>query len=107
MSTKEAIYSVCVLVIVGLSFIVCITAKAASKWARKEEILEEIQFKTILVEKKEETENVSEIVQEIEDKSESTDIEEAEREVTTTEETEYENETVVTEERIYVSTLEL
>ena len=73
----------------------------------EEEILEEIQFKTILVEKKEETENVSEIVQEIEDKSESTDIEEAEREVTTTEETEYENETVVTEERIYVSTLEL
>lgn len=72
----------------------------------EEEILEEIQFKTILVEK-EETENVSEIVQEIEDKSESTDIEEAEREVTTTEETEYENETVVTEERIYVSTLEL
>lgn len=73
----------------------------------EEEILEEIQFKTILMEEKAETENVSEIVQEIEDESESADIEEAEREVTTTEETEYENETVVTEERIYVSTLEL
>ena len=41
MSTKEAICSVCALVMVGLSFIVCITAKAASRWSRKEEILEE------------------------------------------------------------------
>lgn len=41
MSTKEAICSVCALVIASLSFIVCITAKAASRWARKEEILEE------------------------------------------------------------------
>ena len=41
MSTKEAICSVCALAVAGLSFIVCITAKAASKWARKEETLEE------------------------------------------------------------------
>lgn len=41
MSTKEAICSVCTLAMIGLSFIVCITAKAASRWARKEEILEE------------------------------------------------------------------
>ena len=86
----------------------------------EEEILEEIQFKTILVEEKAETENVSEIVQEIEDESESADTEEVESEVTVTEEiegetavieeaeseneivvaeeTESENETVVTEE---------
>ena len=53
--------------------------------------MEEIQFKTILVEEKAETENVSEIVQEIEDESESTDTVEVEIEVTTTEETEYES----------------
>lgn len=41
MSTQEAICSVCVLVVTGFLFIVCITAKAASRWARKEEILEE------------------------------------------------------------------
>ena len=41
MPTKEAICSVCVLVVAGFLFIVCITAKAASRWARKEEILEE------------------------------------------------------------------
>lgn len=41
MSTKEAICSVCTLVMIGLSFIVCITAKVASRWARKEEALEE------------------------------------------------------------------
>lgn len=41
MSTKEAICSVCVLAVAGFLFIVCITAKAASRWARKEEILEE------------------------------------------------------------------
>ena len=41
MSTKEAICSVCVLVVAGFLFIVCTTAKAASRWARKEEILEE------------------------------------------------------------------
>lgn len=43
MSTQEAICSVCVLVVAGFLFIVCITAKAASRWARKEEILEEEQ----------------------------------------------------------------
>ena len=62
----------------------------------EEEILEEIQFKTILVEEKAETENVSEIVQEIENESESTDTEEVESEVTITEE--IEGETAVTEE---------
>ena len=62
----------------------------------EEEILEEIQFKTILVEEKAETENVSEIVQEIEDESESTDTEEAESELTVTEE--IEREMAVTEE---------
>ena len=41
MSTKEAICSVCVLVVTGFLFIVCTTAKAASRWARKEEVLEE------------------------------------------------------------------
>lgn len=41
MSTKEAICSVCALVMIGLSFIVCVTAKASSRWARKEEALEE------------------------------------------------------------------
>lgn len=41
MSLQEAICSVCVLVVTGFLFIVCITAKAASKWARKEETLEE------------------------------------------------------------------
>lgn len=41
MSIQEAICSVCVLVVAGFLFIVCITAKAASRWARKEEILEE------------------------------------------------------------------
>ena len=41
MSTQEAICSVCALAMAGLSFIVCITAKAASRWARKEEALEE------------------------------------------------------------------
>lgn len=41
MSTNEAICSVCVLVVAGFLFIVCITAKAASRWSRKEEILEE------------------------------------------------------------------
>lgn len=41
MSTQEAICSVCVLVVAGFLFIVCITAKAASRWARKEEALEE------------------------------------------------------------------
>lgn len=41
MSTKEAICSVCVLVVAGFLFIVCTTAKAASRWSRKEEILEE------------------------------------------------------------------
>lgn len=41
MSTNEAICSVCVLVGAGFLFIVCITAKAASRWARKEEVLEE------------------------------------------------------------------
>lgn len=43
MSTQEAICSVCVLVVTGFLFIVCITAKAASRWSRKEEILEEEQ----------------------------------------------------------------
>ena len=43
MSTQETICSVCALAIAGLSFIVCITAKAASRWSRKEEILEEEQ----------------------------------------------------------------
>ena len=41
MSTQEAICSVCVLVVASFLFIVCITAKAASRWSRKEEILEE------------------------------------------------------------------
>ena len=41
MSTKEAICSVCVLVVAGFLFVVCTTAKAASRWARKEEVLEE------------------------------------------------------------------
>lgn len=43
MSLQEAICSVCVLVVTGFLFIVCITAKAASRWSRKEEILEEEQ----------------------------------------------------------------
>lgn len=41
MSTQEVICSVCVLVVTGFLFIVCVTAKASSGWARKEEILEE------------------------------------------------------------------
>lgn len=41
MSLQEAVCSVCVLVVAGFLFIVCTTAKAASRWARKEEILEE------------------------------------------------------------------
>lgn len=41
MSTQEAICSVCALAMIGLSFIVCVVAKAASRWARKEETLEE------------------------------------------------------------------
>lgn len=41
MSTQEAVCSVCVLVVTGFLFIVCITAKASSRWARKEEVLEE------------------------------------------------------------------
>lgn len=65
----------------------------------EEEILEEIQFKTILVEEKAEMEDEDDIAQEIEDESEVTDTEEVEIEVTTTEETEYESEIAVTEER--------
>lgn len=41
MSTQEAICSVCVLVVAGFLFIVCVTAKASSRWSRKEEVLEE------------------------------------------------------------------
>lgn len=41
MSTKEVVCIVCTLAMIGLFFIVCVTAKASSRWARKEEILEE------------------------------------------------------------------
>ena len=63
----------------------------------EEEILEEIQFKTILVEEKAEMEDEGDIAQEIEDESEVTDTEEVEIEVTT-EEAEHEIEIAVTEE---------